>query len=538
MPEHPGPTVLVIFGAGGDLTWRKLIPALYNLYLDDWLPDKFKIIGVDVKPMSEEDFRARLRGGVNQFSRRGAVDPKAWNEFATRLCFAAGDFENDALFKDLDRQLDATDKEWNTLANRIFYLAIPPSLIHNVVEQLGHAKLTDEVNRERIVIEKPFGRDLATARDLNRFLTGILNESQIYRIDHYLGKETVQDILAFRFANVLFEPVWNRRYIDNIQITVAEDLGVEHRGGYYEQAGALRDMIQNHLMQVMCLIAMEAPVSFDSDEIRNKAVDVLRAVHRMSDEKIGRRAVRGQYGAGWIRGERVPAYRAEPDVAPNSNTETYAAVRLDVDNWRWQDVPFYLRTGKRLRSRVSEVSVQFRPVPHNSFPDSCVRDWAPNRMAVRIQPDEGILLRTHAKQPGPTMRLTTVDMQFSYRTSFKVAPPEAYENLLLDAMIGDATLFMRADQIEEAWSIVTPILDGWADMSIEDEDIYPVGTWGPGTANALLARDGRHWLLPTAIEEMEREENALPKEGEPATQADSVSPGGAGSATDSTAGRS
>ncbi len=500
-PVHPSPTVLVIFGAAGDLTWRKLVPALYNLYLDGWLPDRFRVVGLDVKDLNDEQFREQLRGGVNSFSRRGPVDPATWDAFASRLAFVHADFTNGATYVDLAKRLDAFDQEMNIHLPRIFYLATPPRFVTPIVEQLGKAGLAQDRERERVVVEKPFGRDLASARELNRILTGVFDESQIYRIDHYLGKETVQNILAFRFANALFEPVWNRRYLDNIQITVAESIGVEHRGSYYDHAGALRDMVQNHLLQMLCLVAMEAPTSFQADEIRNKAVDVLHAVRPIVGEDIGQCAARGQYSGGWIDGEHVSPYRAEPDVSPTSNTETYAALTVFVDNWRWQGVPFYLRTGKRLLARVSEVSVQFRPVPHRSFPSECLQDWLPNRLAIRIQPDEGILLRVHAKLPGPVMRLSGVDMQFSYKSAFKAEPPEAYENLLLDILRGDQTLFMRADQIEAAWAIITPVLESWANLPLQEVDFYPAGSWGPEEANAMVAQGGHHWWLPTVVEE-------------------------------------
>jgi glucose-6-phosphate 1-dehydrogenase len=346
---------------------------------------------------------------------------------------------------------------------------------------------------------------LVSAHSLNQTLNSVFHESQIYRIDHYLGKETVQNILALRFANALFEPIWDRRYIDHVQITVAEDVGVEHRGGYYEQAGALRDMIQNHLLQILCLIAMEPPVSFDADEIRNKKVDVLHAIRPILQEQVNQFAVRGQYGDGWIRGQRVPAYREEPGVVSDSSTETFAALKLYVDNWRWQDVPFYLRTGKRLPGKVSEVSIQFRPVPHQSFPPPAVKGWQANRLVVHIQPEEGTLLRIQAKEPGLTMYLSPVDMRFTYKEAFETPPPEAYETLLLDVILGDAMLFMRADQVEAAWSIVTPVLDGWQ-MIPPDFPNYSAGSWGPEAATTLIAKDRKKWLLPTVLEDKEKEE--------------------------------
>ena len=496
--ERPLPAVLTIFGAGGDLTWRKLMPALYNLYLDRWLPDRFAIQGVDVKPLRADDYRQHLRDGVARFSRQGKIDDAAWNDFATHVSYLPADFTNPDTYAQLAQGLAAHDQAWQTAANHIFYQATPPELVEPIVQQLDRAQLCHERGRVRIVLEKPFGRDLDSARTLNQMLGSIFDEAQIYRIDHYLGKETVQNILAFRFANALFEPLWDRRYIDHIQITVAERIGVEHRGAYYDGAGALRDMIQNHLMQILCLIAMEPPVSFQDQEIRNKKVDVLHAIRRIAPEQVSQYAVRGQYAAGWIEGQHASAYRAEPSVAPDSMTETFAAVKLFVDNWRWQDVPFYLRTGKRLPARVSEVMIQFRPVPHQSFPASAVIDWHPNRLLIHIQPEEGISLRFQAKSPGLMMRLKPVEMQFHYRDAFQGSPPAAYEALLLDVMLGDATLFMRVDQVEAAWDVIMPILNGWNAVPPTGFPNYAAGTWGPEAAEVLIARDGRSWLMPMA----------------------------------------
>jgi glucose-6-phosphate 1-dehydrogenase len=498
--NRPDPAALMIFGAGGDLTWRKLVPALYNLYLDKFMPEQFTVIGVDRKEMSDDDFRQRLRQGVDEFSRRGEANSKIWDEFASHLVFVTGDFDDAATYDALAKRLSDLDKAWESKANHIFYQATPPSLVETIVKQLGRARLAHDRYRARIVLEKPFGRDLASASAVNQMLTKIFEECQIYRIDHYLGKETVQNILAFRFANALFEPIWDRRYIDHVQITVAEQVGVEHRGGYYDHAGALRDMMQNHLLQLLCLIAMEPPVSFNADEIRNKKVDVLRAIRAIPQVDIHRFAVRGQYNRGWIEGEHVASYREEPDVASDSSTETFAALKLFVDNWRWQDVPFYLRTGKRLPVKVSEVSIQFRPVPHQSFPSSAVVDWRANRLVILVQPLESIYLRFQAKQPGANMRLSPVEMSFCYSTAFKVAPPEAYETLLLDAMLGDATLFMRADQAEAAWSVVMPVLEGWETIQPIDFPNYQAGTWGPEAAEVLIAQDGRSWAQSTILE--------------------------------------
>jgi glucose-6-phosphate 1-dehydrogenase len=495
--SQPEPTSVVIFGAGGDLTRRKLVPALYNLYMEKWLPECFTVIGLDRRPMTSQEWRQALRQGVDAFSRRGKADEAAWNAFAPALEYQQADFSDRASYAALAARLDAKDKECGVKANRIFYLAVPPTLFETVAGQLGKARLARDRKRVRIVIEKPFGTDLESARALNKSLMAVFEESQIYRIDHYLGKETVQNILALRFANSLFEPIWNRRYIDHVQITVAEEVGVEHRGGYYEGAGALRDMVQNHLTQVMCLVAMEPPVSYQAEEIRNRKVDVLRAIHSVSREDVLRHAVRGQYGEGYVLGQCAAAYRAEPNVAPDSTTETYAAVKLVIDNWRWQGVPFYLRTGKRLPARVSEVCIVFRSVPHLPFPNLAVEQWEPNRMVIRIQPDEGIMLVFQAKLPGEQMRLSPVAMRFSYKESFQTEPPEAYETLLLDVCRGDATQFMRADQLETAWGVIMPILDVWSSVSPADFPNYGAGSWGPQAASTLIAQDGRSWIAPT-----------------------------------------
>ncbi len=516
--SHLGPTVLVIFGAAGDLTWRKLTPALYNLHLDGWLPEQFEVIGVDRVEMGADQLRQRLRDGVDRFSRRGKADEQVWNALAPYIAYLCGDLGDPAVHQELVKRIADCEKGWNTPANVVLYLAVPPAAIATIVAGLSAGRLTRAHRHSRIVVEKPYGHDLASANALTAMLRQVFDESQIYRIDHYLGKETVQNILAFRFANAFFEPIWDRRYIKNVQITVAEEVGVEHRGGYYDHAGALRDMVQNHLLQLLCYIAMEPVVSFEADEVRNKKADVLHAIRHIPETEVHQFAVRGQYGAGWLQGQEVPAYRAEPGVASDSFTETYAALRLYVDNWRWQDVPFYLRTGKRLPERVSEISIQFRPVPHQSFPPSAVSDWQPNRLIIRIQPDEGIMLRFQAKLPGPTLRLSPVQMRFSYRETFKAGPPEAYETLLLDVMRDDATLFMRADQVDAAWSVLTPVLNAWDTVQPIDFPNYPAGTWGPEQAAALVVFDrgalgptggaGAGWLTPVLTEEMQAEEGA------------------------------
>jgi glucose-6-phosphate 1-dehydrogenase len=493
--------ILVIFGASGDLTQRKLIPALYNLCLKGWMPDRYAILGMDRVGMSDDEFRDHLRQGMERFSPQGKPDPETWTRFAAHLSFITAELDNLDACKCMEERLTSLEQDWRVAVNRIFYLAVPPAMIGVIAGRLDEAGLARDKEHARIVVEKPFGHDLDSARALNKILTQIFIESQIFRIDHYLGKETVQNILAFRFANSLFDPFWNRRFIDHVQITVAEQIGIGHRGAYYDHAGALRDMVQNHLSQVLCLIAMEPPVSFAADEIRNKKVDVLQAIRPIPQDQIHFFAVRGQYGSGWIKGERVKAYCQEQDVTPDSATETFTAIKYFIDNWRWQDVPFYLRTGKRLSTRISEITVQFRPVPHQSFPASAIGDWKPNRLTIRIQPNEGILLRFQAKQPGLSMRLVPVEMRFSYQDSFHVPPPEAYETLLLDVMLGDTTQFMRADQVEIAWSLITPILHAWEAVQPDNFPNYPAGTWGPEEAIALIARDGHTWIHPTIQDE-------------------------------------
>jgi glucose-6-phosphate 1-dehydrogenase len=501
-----GPIVMVIFGAGGDLARRKLVPALYSLFLDRLLPERFAIVGVARKKLDDDGFRCRLRDGVDTFSRRGRADEEKWREFASHLSYFAGDITDPASGEAFGLRLNEFDRNWNTRGDRVFYLAISPDLMVAAARHLEQLGICRDCKRDRLVIEKPFGRDLASARDLDRLLTSLFAESQIYRIDHYLGKETVQNILAFRFANSLFEPVWNRRYIDHVQITVAETVGVEERGGYYDQAGALRDMVQNHLLQVLCLIAMEPPVSFDADEVRNKKVDVLRAIRPIHPEEVHQMAVRGQYGKGEVKGKPAPAYREEPNVAPGSPTETYAALKLYIDNWRWQGVPFYLRTGKRLQSKVSEAAILFRPAPHQPFPAGAVESWQPNRLVLRIQPEEGIVTRVQVKQPGTRMLLGPVDMHFRYRDVFRTAAPEAYETLLLDVMRGDATLFMRSDQVESAWGVVSPVLEAWEAAPPAGFPDYPAGSWGPEGSDLLIAGEGHSWLKPMVQDEGKEEE--------------------------------
>ena len=492
--ERPGPTILVIMGGGGDLTWRKLVPALDGLFERNRLPEKLAIVGADQKAMTDDDYRLRLKDGVERF--RAPVEPgKArWEGFADGISYLALDFTESGHYSEIRQRIEQIEKQWDGEATRIFYLAVPPFLIGPIVAGLAEAGLAQPRERSRIVVEKPFGWDLDSARDLNRKIAEVFQEGQTYRIDHYLGKETVQNILAFRFANSLFEPIWDRRYIDHVQITVAEEVGVGHRGGYYEKAGALRDMVQNHLFQVFTLIAMEPPVSFDADEIRGKKVDVLRAIRPIPPDHVHDSAARGQYDTGWMQGEHVSGYRQEEAVSPQSQTETFAALKLFVDNWRWQDVPFYLRTGKRLPARVSTASIHFRPVPHQAFPARALGEMQPNRLVITLQPDEAIGLHFLVRRPELGIRLSTAEMRFSYEDEFQAATPDAYETLLLDVMRGDATQFKRAEQVECAWSVVAPILDYWAENPPPDFPNYAAGTWGPAGADALIAKDGRQWL--------------------------------------------
>ena len=496
MSSLPESVQLVLFGAGGDLAHRKLIPALYDLHREGHLPQaETDVIGVDLAEMDDGsfvEFACEAAASLGRFFPKDA-DKDDWESFQARLAYVQGDVTEAATFERLAARLD--DLADHAGPHRVFYLSVAPFLVRPIVEGLRGAGLLGDVERSRIVVEKPFGRDLPSARALDATLTSLVDESQVYRIDHYLGKETVQNILAFRFANALFEPIWDARYVDHVQITVAETVGVEHRGGYYETAGALRDMVQNHLLQLMCLVAMEPPVAFQADEVRNKKVDVLRAIRPITRDRVHEVAVRGQYGSGYLGGKEVPAYRNEPKVDPRSATETYAAFKFEVDNWRWNGVPFYLRTGKRMPRRVSEVSVQFRPVPHRAFPAGADEAWQPNRLVLRIQPDEGIVLRFQAKRPGPSMLLHPVTMRFDYDEAFDT-PPDAYETLLLDAIRGDATLFMRADQVETAWRVVQPVLDAWEGAPPVEFPNYAAGTWGPAAADRLLAHDGRSWFEP------------------------------------------
>ena len=490
-------TLFVLFGAGGDLSQRLIVPALFNLYLDGRLPGRFLLLGVDRAEYDDAALAARYREGIANFSRRGAAADDAWKKFAATIHYFKADASDAAAYARLGEKLGAYEKDWSGKAERIFYLATPPSLFEPVAQGLGAAGLAHDREHVRIVVEKPLGHDLDSFCEINRALRRSFIEPQIFRIDHFLGKETVQNILAMRFANPIFEPIWNRRYVDHVVVTVAETLGVEHRGRYYERAGALRDMVQNHLFQLLCLVAMEPPVVYDADDIRGKKVDVLRALRPITRDAVHEFAARGQYGEGWIHGTQMPSYRSEPDVDPRSNTETYAALKLYVDNWRWHDVPFYLRTGKRMAADVSEISIRFRDVPHHAFPASVGQDAQPVRLVIQMQPEQGIVLKFIAKEPGSPMRLRPVDMRFSYKEAFQRETPAAYETLLWDVLIGDATLFMRADQVETAWEVLMPVLEVWENNPAPDFPNYAAGAWGPESAEALAARDGKSWLTPS-----------------------------------------
>ncbi len=488
------PTVFIIFGGTGDLAWRKLVPALYNLYIDKWMPKDFAVIGNGRSKLSDDDFRDTLKDGVDQFSRRGKVDEEVWTKFSKHLYFQSADIKDAGTYKDLGKRINAFKKEWTGDVNVIFYLAVAPRFFTTIAENIASHKLASDVAHSRIVIEKPFGHDLESARNLNRLLCSMFDESQIYRIDHYLGKETVQNIMTFRFANAIMEPVWNRNYIDHVQISVSEQLGVGGRGGYYDDAGALRDMVQNHLLQLLCLVAMEPPVTFDADEVRNRKVDVLHAMRRFHSEDLSHNVVRGQYGRGWIEGEEVPAYRDEDGVNPESNTETFAALKFFIDNWRWQGVPFYVRTGKRMHQSASLVSIQFKDVPHYVFPNASNENWQQNRLVMSIQPEMSIRLQVQAKRPGLDMTINPVDMVFDYKGTYDTDTPEAYETLLLDTMVGDQTLFMRGDQVEAAWDLLMPVLNAWESKQSLNFPNYSADSWGPEIAEALIARDGFHWF--------------------------------------------
>jgi glucose-6-phosphate 1-dehydrogenase len=495
----PEPCTMVIFGATGDLTHRKLVPALYTLGHERLQPPGFSVVGFARREKTHDEFRREMKEAVDRFARRRPADPAVWEDFAAGLFYHVGEFGAPDAYARLRGVLDEIDARRGTRRNRVFYLATPPSSYSEIARNLGAAGLVHPVREggpwSRIIVEKPFGRDLQSARALNRALAEVFDERQIYRIDHYLGKETVQNILVLRFANGIFEPLWNQKYIDHVQITVAESMGVEGRGGYYEEAGALRDMVQNHMLQLLSLTAMEPPVAFSADAVRDEKVKVLQALRRIEGAEVLRRTVRGQYGRGAVAGRPLPGYLEERGVAPDSRIETYVAVEAAIDSWRWAGVPFYLRTGKALPRRVTEIAIQFRRAPHLLFARTDVTRLDPNVLALQLQPEEGIGLTFGSKVPGPEVRIQSVKMDFRYGTAFGDESPEAYERLLLDCMLGDPTLFTRRDEVEAAWDFVTRILDGWREARAPAH-AYEAGTWGPAEADALFAGSERAWRRP------------------------------------------
>jgi glucose-6-phosphate 1-dehydrogenase len=490
------PCTVVLFGASGDLAKRKVIPAMFDLASHGLLGARYAIVGFARTPMSDENFRAVVGEGAKSMSEIGPVDPNKWNEFATNLYYQAGEYGNADDYAKLTKRLAELESEKNLCGHRLLYLSTPPEVYDHIVEQLGKAGLARPCKPQtwvRIIIEKPFGRDLASARELNNIVLNVFEESQVYRIDHYLGKDTVQNLLVLRFSNGIFEPLWNRNYVDHVQITAAETLGVERRGGFYETAGALRDMIQSHVLQLTSLVAVEPPASFDATAVRNEKLKVLQSIRPFDLGMVAQSVVRGQYAAGNIDGKPTPGYRSEPGVNPKSRTETFVAMQVLIDNWRWAGVPFYLRTGKRLAKRATEIVIQFKRAPHIVFRE---REVDANRLVLNIQPDEGISVSFGAKRPGPEMAIGNVTMNFSYREGFGDGARSAYATLLSDCLRGDATLFDRGDSVEAAWALVDPILDVWSAAKTQNVPQYPAGSWGPRESDALLEREDRQWFNP------------------------------------------
>ena len=494
------PCTIVIFGASGDLTVRKLIPALYHLYTEGQMPASFRVVGFARREKTDESWREEMRVGIEKYSRTSSVDAAQWQTFANNLCYHRGDLTDADAYGGLAQRLTGFD-DAALSGNLVFYLAISPSLFGEVVDQLHAARLLKrfeegDSNWQRVVVEKPFGHDLRSAQLLNNHLIRHARERQIFRIDHYLGKETVQNIMMFRFSNAIFEQLWNREAIEHVQITVSEDIGVGSRGGYFEEAGTLRDMMQNHLLQILSLVAMEPPPSLEAEDIRNEKVKLLKSIRKMTPEAVAKNVVRGQYFAGTVDGDNRGGYRQEERVNPESNVETFVALKLFIDNWRWSGVPFYLRTGKNLPHRASEVRVQFRPTPNVLFAAQDDLDLHANALTLRLQPDEGISLRFNGKVPGNSIETRPVRMHFGYDAEFGAYTPEAYERLLLEAMAGDATLFIRRDEVETAWQIVDDIRAGWGDTPLSNREFYAAGTWGPVAADDLLAADNHVWHIP------------------------------------------
>jgi glucose-6-phosphate 1-dehydrogenase len=490
------PCSVILFGASGDLAKRKVVPAMYDLANHQALGPRYAILGYARTPMTDESFRGALGEAAKTMSEVGPIDPAKWNDFASNLNYQAGEYGNAEDYAKLVKRLQELESAKQLGGNRLFYLSTPPEVYPQIVEQLGHAGLAKPSSPNswvRIIIEKPFGRDLASAQELNHTVLNVFDEAQVYRIDHYLGKDTVQNLLVLRFSNGIFEPLWNRNYVDHVQITAAETLGVERRGGFYETAGALRDMIQSHVLQLTSLVAVEPPASFDATALRNEKLKVLQSIRPFDLSMVAQSVVRGQYSAGSIDGKTVPGYRQEPGVSPTSRTETFVAMQVLIDNWRWAGVPFYLRTGKRLAKRSTEVVIQFKKAPHIVFRD---RDVEPNRLVLNIQPDEGISVSFGAKRPGPEMSIGNVTMNFSYREGFGDGARSAYATLISDCVRGDATLFDRGDSVEAAWALVDPILDVWSAAKTAGVPQYPAGSWGPRESDELLKREDREWFNP------------------------------------------